>query len=142
MQSTTDVTTKLLSRNSLLESYVIRKRSCVVWRGAIGKVPKQLAGRLPYGKHGFEWEGDRATCHSTLTAEVGRDDGARGGVGRVALSQGMGGSGVGVVVFFASKEIVFAQTFVKAKTISKVNILALTHIRCLGVIDRPVIRGI
>jgi hypothetical protein len=38
MQSITDATTKSLSRNSLLESYVIRKRSCVVWRGAVGKV--------------------------------------------------------------------------------------------------------
>ncbi|NJR56479.1 MAG: hypothetical protein HC768_19165 [Acaryochloris sp. CRU_2_0] len=43
------------------------------------------------GKHGFEWEGDRATCHSTLTTGIG-------GSGRGASQEdGEGGGGDGVV---------------------------------------------
>jgi hypothetical protein len=30
-----------------LESYVIRKRSCVVWRGVVGKVPVMVTRWLP-----------------------------------------------------------------------------------------------
>jgi len=60
MRSITDATTKLPSQNSSLESYVIQKWSCVVWRGQLEKYPQgQLAGRLLYFKHGSKAEPER-----------------------------------------------------------------------------------
>lgn len=52
------MTVNLSRVDKTLESHVIRKRSRVVWREAVGKVPiGQLAGGLPYGATSPECQG-------------------------------------------------------------------------------------
>jgi hypothetical protein len=63
---------RLPFRNSSLESYVIRKRSCVVWRGAIGKVPLRVTRWSPTLQHvrfckggwGSDTSLDPTDCHA------------------------------------------------------------------------------